>query len=61
MSAPAVGALTVACPSCRAVAGRPCVDARGYLYAGGVHQRRRADWLAVEEAEMDRLRARQAV
>ena len=57
---PAVGAMTVACPSCRAVAGRPCVDSRGYLYPGGAHVLRHQDWLAAEEREQAEEQARRA-
>ena len=47
---PVVGALQVACRACRALAGRPCVDARGYL-APRPHGRRLLDWRELERQE----------
>jgi hypothetical protein len=50
MPAVHLGALQVACRQCRALAGRPCVDPRGYL-AGKPHGRRLLDWRDLERDE----------
>ena len=47
---PAGGALQVSCRQCRALAGRPCVDARGYL-AERTHGLRLLDWRELERRD----------
>lgn len=51
MPATLVGALQVSCRQCRALAGRPCVDARGYL-AERAHGLRLLDWRELERDDM---------
>lgn len=52
---PVIGVLQVSCRQCRALAGRPCVDARGYL-AEHAHGRRLLDWRELEAAETRDIR-----
>lgn len=58
MGARPVGVMSVACPSCRAAVGRPCVNRRGYLTVA--HYERESAWIAAETAELAAVRAAEA-
>jgi hypothetical protein len=53
MAGPAVlpGVLSVRCPVCGAIPGRPCVNRRGYLVHLGSHPAREAEWMRMEREE----------
>lgn len=61
MGVPPIGPTTVDCPTCLVRVGRRCVDARGYLYEGGAHVRRRQAWLGAEADELAAIREPAAV